>query len=64
MGFKVTWIADFLGVEVRSLRYKLKKNNIGVKRNQDMSDEQLDIRVAQIVSKFPNAGKKFIMKSS
>jgi len=58
MGFKVTWIAHLLDMKVHSLRYHLKKNNISAKRNEEMSDVQLDNRVAEIVSKFPNAGIK------
>lgn len=44
-------------MKTRALRHQLKKHNIPAKRGQ-VSNEELDQRVARIVEKYPNAGIK------
>ena len=57
MGFYVTNIATLFDVEVRALRYQLKKHGITCKKARQMTEDELDDRVAMILGQYPNAGK-------
>ena len=61
--FSVRDIACALGVSQSTIFRRMRDNGLHVRQNTDvlMSDDQLDVKVTQILQEFPNAGYRRVM---
>ena len=55
-GFTVPQIATLLSVSKSTIRRRLRKFGISINQSYNLTDDQLDLKIKDLISKFPNCG--------